>query len=471
MIECGRNSIVIRNVDFESQEYKKFNYMFSLYDKIQHKYSFSAFTIIDNDIYIPATVGSDIVKTYFPKKSITTNYKTTSKSEQIDYVMKHKPRDDLQQSAIDFLLKIRNDNTCRSRFLSLATGSGKTYVTINFISQLKKRALIIVDTVDLASQWKREFLNHTNLSENDIRILSGSDSVEKEEKTSDGKIYIAIHRTLGNILNEDTNALNRLMNKLKIGIRVFDESHVDFGNICRINSLSNVMFTLYLTATPSRSNFNDNSLYSKIFKSVPYFNGKDISDEKYHTVVLYKIDTKPDMSAKLSVKTRYGFSAARWANYVYNNGYDYFIEALDKILTQFQIIGSDRKLAIMLPTIELIKKVKNDLETRYPDVDMGTFIGEIKKEKRHDELDKKIILTNDKIFDKGIDVKNLDTLINFVPFASTVKTEQIIGRLRNIEGRNVILIDVTDIGFEECVKQSKIRKRFYKKKAKRIFEN
>ena len=68
MIECGRNSIVIRNVDFESQEYKKFNYMFSLYDKIQHKYSFSAFTIIDNDIYIPATVGSDIVKTYFPKK-------------------------------------------------------------------------------------------------------------------------------------------------------------------------------------------------------------------------------------------------------------------------------------------------------------------------------------------------------------------------------------------------------------------
>ena len=471
MIEQGRNSIVIRNVDFESQEYKKFHYMFSLYDKIQHKYTFSAFSVIDNDIYIPATVGIDIVKAYFPKKSVTTNYKTTSKSEQIDYVMKHQPRDDLQKSAIDFLLKIRNDNVCRSRFLSLATGSGKTYVTINFISQLKKRALIIVDTTELASQWKREFLNHTNLQDSDIRILSGSESVEKEEKASDGKIYIAIHRTLGNILNEDTNALNKLMNKLKIGIRVFDESHVDFGNICRVNALSNVMFTLYLTATPSRSNFNDNSLYSKIFKSVPYFNGRDISDEKYHTVVLYKIDTKPDLSAKLSVKTRYGFSAARWANYVYNDGYDYFIEALDKIITQFQIIGSDRKLAIMLPTIELIKKVKNDLITRYPNIDMGTFIGEIKKEKRHDELDKKIILTNDKIFDKGIDVKNLDTLINMVPFASTVKTEQIIGRLRNIEGRNVILIDVTDIGFEECVKQSKIRKRFYKKKAKRIFEN
>lgn len=471
MIETGRSSIVIRNVDLESKEYKKFHHTFSVYDKIQHKHTFSAFTVIDNDVYVPASIGAETIKTYFPKKSIITNYKTTSKSEQIDYVMKHPPRDDLQKSAIEFLLKIRHDNDCRSRFLSLATGSGKTYVTINFISQLKKRALIIVDTTELASQWKREFLSHTNLNDEDIRILSGAESVEREEKSSDGKIYIAIHRTLGNILNDDSNGLNKLMNRLKIGIRVFDESHVDFGNICRINSLSNVMFTLYLTATPSRSNFNDNSLYSKIFKSIPYFNGKDINDEKYHTVVLYKIDTKPDISAKLSVKTKYGFNAARWANYVYNDGYDYFIEALDKIINQFKLVESDRKTAIMLPTIELIKKVKNDLTTRYPNVDMGTFIGEIKKEKRHDELEKKLILTNDKIFDKGIDVKALDTLINFVPFASTVKTEQIIGRLRNIEGRNVILIDVTDIGFEECVKQSKIRKRFYKKKAKRIFEN
>ena len=68
------------------------------------------------------------------------------------------------------------------------------------------------------------------------------------------------------MLSNDMNSVNILMNKLGIGIRVFDESHVDFGSICRINSLSNVEYTIYLTATPNRSKFNDDNLYAKIFK-------------------------------------------------------------------------------------------------------------------------------------------------------------------------------------------------------------
>jgi hypothetical protein len=51
-----------------------------------------------------------------------------------------------------------------------------------------------------------------------------------------------------------------------------------------------------------------------------------------------------------------------------------------------------------------------------------------------------------------------------------VKTEQIIGRLRYGEKKQSILVDVTDYGFEECVKQFKVRRRFYKKKAKKIVE-
>jgi len=123
----------------------------------------------------------------------------------------------------------------------------------------------------------------------------------------------------------------------------------------------------------------------------------------------------------------------------------------------------------MLPTIDLIKRVKTDLEELYG-VDVGTFIGEIKKEKRIEELSKLIILTNPSIFDKAIDVSDLEVLINYVPFGSIVKTEQIIGRLRYKEDKSSILIDVTDYGFDECIKQFKIRKRFYKKKAKKIIE-
>jgi superfamily II DNA or RNA helicase len=470
MIEVGRNSIVVRNVDQKSPEYKKANFTYSLYDKVYHKYTFNAYTLIDNDMYFPASITVPAIQACFPKDDVIINYKTTAPAAVINYNMKHYPRNLLQKKALEFLMKIKTDNDQRERFLSLATGSGKTYITINFISQMKLRAMIVVDALDLADQWKREFLNHTDLKDEDIAILSGQDIVDAELKDPKRKIYIAIHRTLGNMLTSDANSVNMLMNKLKIGIRVFDESHVDFGNICKINALSNVEYTIYLTATPSRSNFNDNSLYGKIFKNIPYFNGRDIEDEKYHTVVLYPMNTHPDIDTQASVRTKYGFSAALWAQYIMNGGYDYFLQTIEDIITKFNLIERKKKVAIMLPTIELIKKLKQDLLKNHPDMNIGTFIGEIKKEDRLAELSKQFILTNDKIFDKAIDVEDLEILINFVPLGSLVKTEQIMGRIRNGPNKVCLLIDITDYGFQECIREFKIRKRFYKKKAKKIIE-
>lgn len=471
MIEVGRNNIIIRNVDEKSNGFKKITSTFSLYDKVLHKYTASVYTYENGDIFLPSSVSLTLIQGLFPDKETIINYKCP-RAKTIDYIMKYQPRDDIQQNALNFLLKMKKDKDNHSRFLSLATGSGKTYVTVNLISQLKKRALIIVDTVDLAQQWKREFLKHTNLLDSEIGIISGQDTVEKEITLSNKKIYIAIHRTLNNIIQEDSNALNRLMTKLGIGIRVFDESHVEFYNICKINSLSNVDYTVFLTATPNRSNFKDDSLYAKVFGKIPYYNGKDIENEKYHTIVLSTFDSAPSFDTKLSIKTKYGFSQARWASHIENDGYEKFLESVVENFEKFKLIERNKKVAIMLPTINLIKKLKDDLEIQYPEISIGTFIGEVSKNKREEELNKKIILTNNKIFGKAIDVKDLEILINYVPIGSIVVTEQILGRLRHNEGMVSILIDITDTGFIECIKQSKIRRRFYKKKqsVKQIIE-
>jgi len=388
----------------------------------------------------------------------------------MSYNMIHNPKNELQEEAIKFLLKMRKDPSIHQRFLSLETGSGKTYVSINCISKLKKKALIIVDTIDLAEQWKREFLNHTDLLERDIVILSGQESIDQQYQCQTGKVYIAIHRTLGNMLNNDINSINSLMNKLGIGVRVFDESHVNFGNICKINSFSNVEYTIYLTATPSRTNFMDNSLYAKVFSAIPYFNGKNIENEKYHTVVLCTMDTHPGIDDKIYVKTKYGFSQSRWAEYVSEKAYDTLLESISNIFKKFSLVERETKTAIMLPTIKLIDKVKKDLQILYPNLDIGVFTGAVPKKKRVEQLDKKVFLTDEKIFGKGADVKDLEVLINYVPIGNVINTEQIIGRLRNRENYSSILVDVTDIGFDPCIKQSKIRKRYYKKKAKKIVE-
>lgn len=471
MIEVGRNSIVVRNVDLKSEEYKKAQYIYSLYDKVIHKYTFSAFLEENGDLYFPSSITVEELQKVFPTEEVAVDFKNTAKAKSCSFEMVHQPKDELQRKSIQFLMKMKKDLETHQRFLSLETGSGKTYVTINIISQLKKKAMIIVDTVTLADQWKNEFLKHTNLSDNDIIILSGQESIDAEVANPTGKIYIAIHRTLGNLISNDINSINILMNKLGIGIRVFDESHVEFGNICRINSLSNVEYTLYLTATPSRSNFNDNSLYAKVFGKVPYFNGKELSGDKYHTVVMYSFNSNPGLDDKIAVRTQYGFNQAKWSQYIENDGYQSLLEAITEIITKFQLDKRKMKIAMMFPTIELIKKVKKDIEYLFPDVfTIGTFIGEVPKNKRFEELDKSLILTNDKMFDKAIDVQDLEILINFVPISSQPKTEQIIGRLRNRQNYQSILIDVCDNGFDECSRNAKLRKRFYKKKAKKIIE-
>ena len=468
MIEVGRNSIVVRNVDLESKAFKNVNYHYSLYDKVYRKYTMSAFTVIDKDIYFPASIGVAEIQKFFAQKEVVVNYKTTAKSSPVSYQMKHGPRDELQEKAIAFLMTMKKDYDVRDRMLSLATGKGKTYTTINAIAKLNKRPMIIVDTSELALQWKREFLNHTDLKEEDIIIISGEASVIKEIKSQNGKVYIAIHRTLTNLLSNDLNSINNLMNKLNIGIRVFDEAHVNFNNVCMINALSNVEYTIYLTATPGRSNYTDDFLYGKVMGKIPYFNGKNIEDDKYHTVLLYHFDSKPTIDEKFSVKSKYGFSSAKWAANLQGDSFEFLDEAIKDIFARLKLVERDKKVAIMLPTLKLIEMVKQQFNDQ--GLEVGTFIGEIKANKRKEELDKKIILTNDKIFDKGIDVKDLEVLINFVPFASDVKTEQIMGRLRKIEGKTSLFIDVTDIGYEECVKQYKLRKRFYKKRAKKLIE-
>lgn len=470
MIEVGRNSIVIRNVDLESKEFKTLRYNLSTWDKATFKYTFSAFTVIDKDIYIPASFTVDAVQRIFLNKSIVTNYKTTAKSTNIKYKIKNPPRDEIQRKAISFLSGMINDYDKRERFLSLATGKGKTYVTINILSKIGKKAMVIVDTLDLATQWKNEFLNHSDLKDDDIFILSGSESVENEIKDKSAKIYIGMHRTLGNLLNEDANSINNLMNKLGIGVRVFDEAHVEFNNICRINSLSNVEYTLYLTATPSRSNFSDNSIYANIFKSIPYFNGKDIDNQKYHKVIIYPFNSQPPFEVQAAVKTAHGFNMGRWSNYLEGDGYDSFIESLENLIVRFKFKERDKKVAVMLPSIELIKKTKTSISHLYNENEIGMFIGEIKKADRLKELEKPIFLTNPKIFDKAIDVPNLEVLINYASYSSNVKIEQIIGRLRNRPGKSSIFIDAADVGFKEIREHLKIRKRFYKKHAKEITE-
>ena len=101
MIEVHRNNIIIRNVDVSSTEYDKFVKAYSEWNKLLHKYESNIINKIGNDIYIPSSIGVDIIRRFFPTKEVVINYNNTVKPKKLVYTMLHKPRDDIQQSAIN----------------------------------------------------------------------------------------------------------------------------------------------------------------------------------------------------------------------------------------------------------------------------------------------------------------------------------------------------------------------------------
>lgn len=470
MIEAYRNSVVIRNVDFDSENYKRFFKSFAVYDKVTHKYTNNVFTISNYDVYTPASIDPEIIRGYFPNDIIVYN-KKCSKTIINEFNMIHFPRNEIQKQALNFLLSMKNDDNKRERLLALNTGTGKTFVTISFISQMKLKPFIVVDQIGLADQWKREFLKHSDLKEDEIKILSGRASVEEAlENPEKYKAFIAIHKTLNMMLSESLKSINILMNKLEIGIRVFDEAHVNFKNVCMISSLSNVEFTVFLTATPNRSNFMDNLVYRKVFGKLPYYNGQNIITEKYQTVFLGHYDSHPSIDIRETIKTQRGLNIPRWSKHILTDGFDYYIDSLYTLIDKFQLIERKKQTVIYLPTIELIEKTYQFLSEHYEGIDVGMYIGKVSEEKRLEVLKQQFIITNEKIFGRAMDLETLEFVITYLPISSPITVEQIIGRLRYHEGKLQILIDMTDRGFPECRAQSYSRKRVYKQKAKIIKE-
>ena len=125
--------------------------------------------------------------------------------------------------------------------LCLKTGAGKTYCTIAALSIIRRRAMIIVDSDKTMKQWKEEFLKFTNLNEKEIYLISGSSSMRKimnSERDLPYKIYIASHRTISAFAEDEWESVTEFFHKVKIGVKVYDEAHVEYKNIFMIDSFT-----------------------------------------------------------------------------------------------------------------------------------------------------------------------------------------------------------------------------------------
>lgn len=451
----------------------------SVWNQYTFSYDFSAF-LVDEDnreIIIPGGYPVDKLKKLFPAVDVIDHRGELRPFRKVEkYALLFKPKNDIQQNAIDFLLGKNNlGYFAPQKYLALQTGQGKTYCVINYLFRTKKLPLIVVDQENLLNQWKDSIMKFTSLTESEIYVIRGKKSVEElmnmsEKELSKYRYFLGIHRTFGVLFEENPDIITKLFDKLQIGVKVFDEAHIEYYNIFYMDSVTNCE-TLYLSATPERSNPNEKRVYSNIFYTVPIY--QPIIDDRYLNIVMYSINTRCSVDEQFKMKSKRGFDVLAYSKYsVQQEAFQVTIEDLLQKLYKGNF-KQRKKIALILKMIDHVDMAKeiidNFLSDKESDLKVGTLTGKTKAKEKQDILNGDIIVTTDSSLTKGIDVSDLEAVINFVPIGTIPKLNQITGRLRKLKDKEVFFIDVLDTSISDAIKQSKVRMTYYRKTAKKVY--
>lgn len=381
-----------------------------------------------------------------------------------DVFVKFLPRDDVQKTALRFIIgegEFRHNQARSQLSVNLNTGKGKTYVSIASITWMKIRSAIICGSIQLLEQWKKCIVDYTDISPKDVAIISGTASIYKllNMKSSHYKIFLFSHNTIKSYGSKyGWDKVGELFNFLGIGLKIYDEAHLNIDNICLIDFHTDTYKTLYLTATPARSDRDENDIYQLYFKNIPSIDLFDPEDDPRTSYTSIHFNSHPSPQQITASKNAYGFNRNYYTNYVVDR--DNFYRLLHIIIFDY-IKKSTGKNLIYIGTNEAILKVRDWIIDHYPE-----FIGQVgiyttlTTENKSDELSKKIILSTTKSCGAAIDIKGLEnTFVLAEPFKSEVLARQSLGRTR---AKDTNYYEVVDEGFYQC-------KRYYVQK-KPVFE-
>ncbi|HOC98142.1 MAG TPA: helicase-related protein, partial [Bacilli bacterium] len=264
--------------------------------------------------------------------------------------------------------------------------------------------------------------------------------------------------------------------KIKITIKIFDEAHVEFTSIFKLDMISNLR-SIYLSATPKRSDRAEDKVYQNMFRNVTRFSSDTIQEEpeNYHNIIIYNWNSNPGMMDEANCQTKYGFSMSRYCDYLMKKKYNEFEEFLYSVIFDTALSNrKKRKLAILFGTNALLDKFYDSLvgfcESNKYKLKVNKFNGQTKKEDKLTLLEESdIIITTDKSFYKGLDVKDLQVVINTVPFTADTKLIQTVGRLRKLPNKEVTFIDINDLGYKTLRYQESSKKTVFSTLAKSLF--
>lgn len=469
---------------FEPIKYKGLISTLSVWDKRYFKLKLPSYNYDEEEkvLRVPGGFKLDKLKGYFPNYKIndirSSFFEIKQKNKKIK--MKYKPKNDLQTKAIDFLRGSVYSKNAFQKYIAVDTGEGKTFIAVSHIVETGRIPIIFVHKDNLANQWIERITEYTDTSVDEIYQFKGSSKVDKFIKMTkkDKKKYkflIASYRTFKNYFKDDYSKIDDFVSSNNISLKVFDEAHLEFESLMTMDEYINIP-SLYLSATPSRTKYEEDRLYQDVFFNVPKFRGKSKSIKKdhgnYHNVVIVKYESKPSLVFQAEIQKASkdsGFNVGMYSNYLLGEKFETFSSHI-KLLVKKLIMNSDgtcKKTLVLVRSIDLVDALRDSFKETNK-IKIGTYHSKISAKDKIEAMESDLIFTTDMSMGTGNDIPGLQCIISAVPTSSAVLTQQMLGRLRILEGKEVTYIDLVDMSFSQCKKQLKSREKVYNKFASKI---
>lgn len=432
-------------VPYERGDLPSLEAMYTAVDKFTRSEFPCGYIIEEGRIFIPR--GTPIPKVEM-WSGLTARYVDQSdpvKTMSREHHSYFEPRDDLQKDSIEFLTTNPNHQLA----LNLDVGKGKTFCVAYSATELGLRTLIITPSDGLKMQWIKTFTSMFDYKKKELINIAGSDVMEAIEGGDypEADVYFVNHQTLRSYLsNHGPVKFHDFFKALGAGIKVYDESHLEFMNIIMIDSFSNTDRTWYLTATFDRSDRTESACFKRAFYSVSAFGEAESAAATKKHIIYHVVDirSRPEPMALRKVMARGNMTAATYGNYAFNVDPNETAYNSIKIILE-KIKDVEGKVLVFVPLIEVVDKVAAKLRKDFPEKSIGVYHSKVSADEKESALKKDIIISTIKSCGTGRDIPGLRAVICLEPIASKVQTHQMIGRLRPYApDKSTYFFDVVD---------------------------
>lgn len=378
-----------------------------------------------------------LIPRYYPIEGSIINNNTCDGTD-IEINSKIIPRSEDQADVI----KLMSTKNCG--IIKRSTGSGKTILSIAAICNRKKKSIILCQNSEVLKNWKKEFLEFTDISEDQIDILKSSNKGYKQifEKS----IVLATPKLISFGVKKE-KFLHELRNA-GFGILIIDEVHKAIGpEIYTKSSIYiNCSVTWALSATPKRKDNNFDILNFHFGDLYEFESAKHETMEPEIYQILF--DHETFSSHKKYIMWGGKFSFQKYNQQLKNSKVymDRVIHDIDRAFKAGRnILAISSRIDIIIEIVKRLKYDKSSIGLAIPTLD--------KKEKlKYSDTDDVKVAYHDKqlVFGtysgvkEGLNRKSLDVIIFLT---SSPDVEQAVGRVtRSLEGKSTPkVIDYVDI--------------------------